>query len=366
MIVQDFHTLTGTDRAERLQARLAAAKRAFTTRNVDLACAVRMARGGRRPAAGDLVLAEVTSLGQHRRLENVHGRRGDLYVGDEIIVAFGNRYAPDQFEAYVPDDLGPCHLVAGGGVAGRVTSRHAGIKAPTGLNVIGALLGADGRPINLADFTAVRPEPHRPLRVIAVAGSSMNAGKTTTVAGLVHGLTRAGFKVGAAKLTGTGSGGDLWSMMDAGATVVADFTDAGHATTFGVGPDDLARITQGLIAHLARGGADIAVVEIADGLLQGETARLLLTGHARGWFDAVVFAAADAMGAAFGCDWLAARGIEPVALSGLLSASPLAAREAEMATGVAIAGLAELRDPVAAARIAFSSPGQTGSARAAA
>ncbi|OYU72124.1 MAG: hypothetical protein CFE32_24675, partial [Alphaproteobacteria bacterium PA3] len=73
MTVQEFDTLAGTDRAERLQTRIAAAKQAFTTRNVDLAFAVRMVRGGRRPAAGDIILAQVTSLGQHRRIENVHG-----------------------------------------------------------------------------------------------------------------------------------------------------------------------------------------------------------------------------------------------------------------------------------------------------
>jgi molybdopterin-guanine dinucleotide biosynthesis protein len=194
--------------------------------------------------------------------------------------------------------------------------------------------------------------------VIAVIGSSMNAGKTTTVSGLIHGLSRAGFRVGAAKLTGTGSGGDLWSMEDAGAAMVLDFTDAGHASTFGAAQDDLGRIAQRLLARLGAAKMDIAVVEIADGLLQEETAALALTGHSAGWFDGFVFAAADAMGAAFGSDWLAKRGIAPLAMSGLLSASPLAMREAEMATGIEVVGLAALRDPVEAARIAFSVPGQ--------
>ena len=52
-----------------------------------------------------------------------------------------------------------------------------------------------------------------------------------------------------------------------------------------------------LLARLGAAGMDIAVVEIADGLLQRETAALALTGHARGWFDGFLFAAADAMGA---------------------------------------------------------------------
>jgi hypothetical protein len=315
MSVHDFDSLTGTARSDRLQARLAAAKRAFTTRNVDLAQAARMVRSGRRPEAGDLILASVTQLGQHRRIENIHGRRGDLYVGDTIIVAYGNRYAPDQFEAYVPEDLGPCHLVAGGGVAARTTCRHAGMKPATQIDVIGALVQADGRALNLADFALARPSQARPARVIAVVGSSMNAGKTTTVAGIVHGLTRAGFRVGAAKLTGTGSGGDLWSMRDAGAALAVDFTDAGHASTFGVAPGALGRITQSLLGQLDSAGMDIAVVEIADGLLQSETAALVEMGHAKGWFDGVVFAAADAMGAAFGCGWLAERGIVPLAVS---------------------------------------------------
>ncbi|MFN3864905.1 MAG: molybdopterin-guanine dinucleotide biosynthesis protein B, partial [Erythrobacter sp.] len=298
MYIHDIVSTVGADRQARLQARLAAAKRAFTTRNVDLAAAVRMVRAGRRPQAGDVILARVTQLGQHRRIENVHGRRGALYIGDEIIVAYGNRYAPDQFEAYVPEDFGPCHLVAGGGVAARVTARHAAIKPATQIEVIGVLVEADGRALNLARFATASPARLQPARVIAVVGSSMNAGKTTTVAGLVHGLTRAGFRVGAAKLTGTGSGGDLWSMRDAGAVLAVDFTDAGHASTFGVAEEELGRITQALLARLADVEADIAVVEIADGLLQQETARLVERGHRSGWFDGFVFAAGDAMGAA--------------------------------------------------------------------
>jgi len=348
--------LTAPTSIARLQTRLAAAKRAFTTRNVDLAAATRIVRSGRRPAAGDLILARVARLGQHCRIENVYGRRGNLYLGDEIIVAYGNRYAPDQFEAYVPDDLGPCQLVAGGGVAARVTCRHAGIRPATEIEVIGVLIKADGGALNLADFAVAVPSRARPARVIAVIGSSMNAGKTTTVAGLVHGLTRAGFRVGAAKLTGTGSGGDLWSMRDAGAALAVDFTDAGHASTFGVELDALGRVTQALLARLAEAEVDVAVVEIADGLLQSETAALVELGKARGWFDGFVFAAGDAMGAAFGCGWLAQRGIAALAVSGVVSASPLASREAEAATGAPIATLEQLRDPVAAAQIIFSEP----------
>lgn len=350
------------DRLNRVQTRLARAKRAFTTRNVDLTKAVQLTRTGYIPKAGDVILARVTALGQHRRIENIHGRRGNLYVGDEIIVAFGNRYAPDQFEAYVPKDLGPCELVAGGGVAARVTAKHASKKRATAIEVIGLLQTATGEPLNLADGSIVPAGTARPPLVIAVVGSSMNAGKTTTVAGIVHGLGKAGFRVGAAKITGTGSGCDLWSIRDAGAVVAFDFTDAGYASTFGVAPEQIGQVTTSLLAKLAAENVDIAIVEIADGLLQKETASLVEMGHSEGWFDGFVFAAADAMGAAFGCRWLKQRNITPLAISGLLSASPLASREAESATGLSIATLAQLEDPVAVSRIAFSAR-RTGTSR---
>lgn len=354
MTIQAISAIINPSRAERLRLRLCQAKRAFTTRHVEFALADRLVRTGAVPKPGDVVLARVKAVGQHARIENVHGRRGDLYVGDEIIVAYGNRYAPDQFEARVPTDLEDCDLVAGGGVASRMIRKHASMKNPTKIEVLGLLARADGRILNLADFaTCVPGAAQRPQLVIAVVGSSMNAGKTTTAAGLVHGLTKAGFRVGAAKITGTGSGGDLWTMRDAGAIDALDFTDAGHASTFGVAIERLADIATGLIAQLGAAGADIAVVEIADGLLQGETAALVELAQAKGWFDGIVFAAADAMGAAFGAAWLAQRGITPLAISGLVSASPLAAQEAATASGLPVATLGDVRDPVAVTKIVF-------------
>ena len=74
------------------------------------------------PRAGDVVLARVLELGQHVRIERPDSRKASLFEGDEILVAYGNRYAPDQFEAEVPADLGPAHMVAAGGAAGRVAA----------------------------------------------------------------------------------------------------------------------------------------------------------------------------------------------------------------------------------------------------
>jgi hypothetical protein len=355
MFADTVSRIPETDRADRLAKRLAGARRAFTTRHVDVSAASRLIRNGVRPRAGDVVLARIDTIGQHGRLENIHGRRGTLYPGDEILVAFGNRYAPDQFEAFVPEQLGPCDLVAGGGVASQMTVKHADMKAPTRINTIGLLAREDGGILNLGDFAAAEAvDGPRPAITIAVVGSSMNAGKTTTAAGLVRGLTLAGFRVGAAKITGTGSGGDLWTMLDAGAAVACDFSDAGHASTFCLKADQLEQVANRLMTRLGTEGIDIAIVEIADGLLQPETAAIINIATQKGWFDGFVFAAADAMGAAFGVDWLARMGV---------AASPLAAREAAAVTGCNVATLSDLRDPVEATKLVFA---ERGAVRAAA
>ncbi|MDQ3717176.1 MAG: DUF1611 domain-containing protein, partial [Actinomycetota bacterium] len=86
--------------------RLANAKAAYTVRRVDLSGDLMLWSGpGIRPKAGDLVLAEVITIGQHKGLELASSRKATLYCGDEVLVAYGGRYAPDQFEAEVPDDL---------------------------------------------------------------------------------------------------------------------------------------------------------------------------------------------------------------------------------------------------------------------
>lgn len=334
--------------------RVADARQAFSTRNVTLSDAVRVKRRGVRPVAGDVILAEVVRIGQHARIENLAGRRGELYVGDEVIVAYGNRYAPDQFEAFVPETLGPCHLAAGGGIAADVAVRHGKMKAPTELRPIGLLARADGSVLNLADYGLAPARQDAPLPLaVAVLGSSMNSGKTTSAAGIIHGLSRAGLRVGAAKLTGTGSGGDLWAMRDAGARRVVDFSDAGHASTFLLSADAVIAQARTLLASFDPADFDIVIVEIADGLLQRETAMLLEAARDAQWFRSVVFAAGDAMSASYGTNLLAKVGLPACAVTGVISASPLASREAEANTGLPTLTLPMLRDPVAITKMLF-------------
>lgn len=323
--------------------RLRAAKSAYSVRRVDLQDATGLLLAA-QPRSGDLVLARVVQLGQHQHLESGDGRRCRLWPGDEIVVAYGARYAPDQFEAVIPDDLSPCHLVAGGGIAARVVSRHAGMKSATHIEPIGLLANAAGV-INLNSAALGTPPSSRPAFTVAVVGSSMNAGKTTTAASLIVGLRRLGRRVGAAKITGTGSGGDRWLMADAGATPVLDFTDAGYATTAALPVQALEGILGLLSGHVASAGVECLVLEVADGLLQAETSALVQSRRFAKMVDAVIFAAPDAMSAIAGVDWLRRRHLPVAAVSGVVTASPLATREAAAAIDVPVLTLQQMNDP---------------------
>jgi dethiobiotin synthetase len=214
------------------------------------------------------------------------------------------------------------------------------------------LAKTDGGIFNLSQWRLdSRPIPNCLPPVLIVAGTSMNAGKTTAAASLIKGLQRSGKRVGAAKVTGTGAGGDYWQMIDAGAVAVVDFTDAGHASTYLLAPQEVEQIFLRLIGHLAQMDLDAIVVEVADGILQPETAELLASPVVSHYSRGIVFAAGDSMGAVSGVEWLQRRGLHVHAVSGALTASPLAVRETTGALGIPVIGKKALADPKHASAI---------------
>ena len=84
-----------------------------------------IASARRQPTQGDLVVARVDTLGQHNFLEDRHGRRVRLHAGNLVVGAYGNRYATDFYEGYVPASP-HTHLLTAGGVIGTVASSTAG------------------------------------------------------------------------------------------------------------------------------------------------------------------------------------------------------------------------------------------------
>ncbi|MEM7077104.1 MAG: molybdopterin-guanine dinucleotide biosynthesis protein MobB [Pseudomonadota bacterium] len=316
----------------------AEAKWAYITRNVwqdDVGGVAALAR--RRPAAGDLLLAQVDRVAQHTKLHLVSGRRSQLFPGDRLVVAYGHLQAPGVFEAQVPEDLRSCHLVASGGLAARVIAARSPRREPTLITPYGFLLDHKGEVLNLSHYglspaVAVGSKP-----VICVVGSAMQVGKTTVITALTRGLCAAGMGVAALKVTGTGAGDDPWDYADAGADMVLDATDAGLASTYQLSP---ARIESSLatLVATAEGDAqvDVILLELADGLLHENCLPLLTCATLKALQPRLIFAAGEVVSARTGIEILEAHGLRLAALSGLFTASPLGVAEIEEATGLPV------------------------------
>ncbi|MDY5153762.1 hypothetical protein SAMN05421878_10551 [Actinobaculum suis] len=310
---------------------------------------------GVTPQAGDFVLARVTTIGQHKRLESQTSRRRHLFEGDEIIVAYGNRYAPDQFLAEVPRNLNYTNLVAAGGMAGRVIEKHANIQPATVIEPLGLICDSEGvlsmsrladhqiRPWQQAqnEYAQLKNRPH----ITVVFGSSMNSGKSTTLGCLVNGISAAGLTVNAGKATGTGAGNDAGLFRDAGANRVVDFTDFGLSSTFTLSMEDVKNVLFSMVASLCEDSPDVVLIEIADGIYQGETAALMRDPDFGELVDSVVFACGEALSAAAGVGLIRDAKLPLKAVSGRLTSSPLITQEAVEVVDVPIIPTFDLCKP---------------------
>ena len=297
----------------------------------------------RVPKVGDVMLARLDKIGKNATLELANGRRCSLHEGDLLAVVFGNRYATLQFEGYARSNGPCCDLLSMGGLCGLVESKHAKAAEPSKLSLLGAIGDANGRPLNLREFALTNVDSVVQPRVVVVCGTSMDAGKTHTAMSIIKGLHKEGYTVAGIKLTGTATGKDTWNMLDAGACVALDFVDGGFPSTYLSTLDELLSLYDLLILRAGAAGASWVVMEIADGLLQRETSALLQHPGFVASVNAWVFAASDPLGAAGGVSVLRGWGIEPLAISGMVSMSPLAMKETEAATQLTCLSASELQ-----------------------
>lgn len=326
-------------------AALSRAHWTFTTRRVARHDAVGLSDAFAAAQPGDLVLCEITEIGQHRRLQLTSKRYKKSYVGDLFVACVADRYAPDQYEgrAEITNRVG--HLLAGGGVVGTLEQAHERMAPPTKVRPLGLLVDASGDAINVSRYGLAKRAIPGQVTVLGVFGASMNAGKTTAAVSLAHGLSRAGYAVAGAKVTGTGSFGDFLAFEDTDIATF-DFTDAGLASTYRMPLSRIEDSFETLVGHAAAGGAEVVVVEVADGVFQKETAAILRASKIKDRLDGILFAAPDALGSVGGVHALDGYGLRPFAVSGMVTRSPLAVREAFAETGVPHMTQEQLCDPV--------------------
>jgi len=304
------------------------------------------------PKAGDIAIFKVTAMGKHTSIQGINGNNTYIFVGDYIMGAFGNRYASDQFEGYVPEAYhSEYHILGKGGAIGILISMHAKLqsKGTTNLRLIGYACDESGNVINSKylrlQASNLNTAP-RLYKMILSLGSSMDSGKTTTAGYLCRGLRAAKKKVGYIKLTGTVYTKDRHFVRDCGAKVALDFSDFGFPSTYMCDMDELMHLHYRLLDLLeSKMSPEYVVIEIADGILQRETEMLLKHPAFMQQIDHIIFSAADSMGILSGVNLLEKMNARPFAVSGLFTTAPLLIDEVRKRIEQPIMTLATLANP---------------------
>jgi hypothetical protein len=303
-----------------------------------------------KPVDGDVAIFEVVKIGKHKTLQNNVKRNATIIPGDYFMAAFGSRYATAQFEGYLPESIdGELHILGAGGTVGTIKSMHYNYIdiGPTTLKCIGMAVDSNNFVINTKAIHRHKMLPFRgaaasATKVILSLGSSMDSGKTTSAAYLVHGLKEAGCRVAFIKLTGTVYTKDCDLAADLGADMTADFSDFGFPSTYLCSEEELLNLYESLLVKVMKCEPDYVVMEIADGLYERETKMLLKNNDFKNSVEAVLFSAADSLAAINGVQVLHSWGIHPFAISGLLTASPLLVKEVQENTDITILNIEQL------------------------
>ncbi len=309
----------------------------------------RLLPNNRNPQRNDVMAGRIVKTGRHSSVELSTGRKAELYPGDILVGAFGNRYATAQYEGRVPERRDFYHMLSQGAVFGEVMSASYSMSDPTIIEPLGYLSNPDGTVLNLAQHGLSMVQGASRIPTLLVIGASMDAGKTTTAANLVHGLSLAGWRVNAGKLTGTGCAKDIHKMLDAGAGRVLDFTHCGFCSTAEATDEELLSISSTLISHLSQGEPDMLVLEIADGIIQKETQRLIRMLVAEKIVDGAMLAIHDVLAATSGADIVQNKFRLPLlGISGAVTQSPLSMAELRSVIDIPVYDMPSLADPVIA------------------
>jgi hypothetical protein len=321
-----------------------------------------------RPRPGDVALVRVDRIGHHHLLETGSDRRLRVYKGDRLMCVFGDRYATDVYEGRV-HDVAKLHLLTGSGLVGTVVARHRDIGHPTALSFLGYLADRNGEKINLkARLFRSAPLTPQPTDVILVVGTGMSTGKTTVTRKVLQALAARGVRAGGCKLTGTASPRDLCEYRATGAVHATDFSDYGFPSTYGATVAELVRLFECMVAACAEKGARIVVMEIADGILQRETAMVLECRELRSRIRGLLLAAGCSSSALFAADSLEKSGLPVWAVSGLITNAPLFVKEFAGRSSIPVASSRTGADRLAKMilkRIALESPEEVQCAAAA-
>jgi hypothetical protein len=210
---------------------------------------------------GDYVITEVT--GERSDLYAVETCRGDMVpvrIGDRVIGALGHRAATlEGVGSYVDVIRGEMHALTAAGLLGRFTSYSIQLPNPLALRYRGHIV-RDGKKVTMKHFAMNLDEGEFKVPTILIIGTSMSAGKTVTGRRVCEILSKNGFDVTGAKLTGAGRYRDIVSFGRLGASTIFDFVDAGLPSTV-VPEKEFRAAIRPLLSHIDHIKPDYLVAE---------------------------------------------------------------------------------------------------------
>jgi hypothetical protein len=295
--------------------------------NVGLAHELEITTECEARAGNVVVVRTLTDNATYNTLELVTGRMAKINPGDVIAGVLGYRRALRGFVGDVPASVkvgDRLHLLNLGGLIGQCLGHHHSLNNAIEVEVIGMPV-RDGHILNIAEnAVAMRDTMDVTSPLVLVAGTCMNSGKTYAATEIIKHLTRAGYRVAAAKLAGVACLRDTLNMEDHGAIKTMSFLDCGLPST--VGLEDLSPVAKGVISKLAESDPDCIVIELGDGLLGGYGVDTIFSDdEIMRATAALVFCANDFVGAWGGRELLAARGMKIDVVSGPVTDSAMGA-----------------------------------------
>lgn len=266
----------------------------------------------------------------YNEIENLSGRLIRLHAGEILAGTLGHRDALHGYSGRVPEKISVgdrLQVLNMGGVIGECTSANPQVGMPFDFEVLGSILvfpqfeSRQGEPAHVAQHGALQApvggeiQFSRDIPVVFVAGTCMQAGKTSACARIIRGLKNSGLTVGACKLTGVSLLRDTLEMEDYGADTAHSFIDAGVVTT-----DSTSAVpTAHLLFHtLIEEGVDVIVAELGDGILGTYGVKEILADtKLMQMANTFVLCANDPVGAWGGVELLKERfGLRPQIISG--------------------------------------------------
>jgi hypothetical protein len=214
-------------------------------------------------ATGDYVVGRVLDASGIHTVELPNGRMMEAMEGDLVVGAFGARAA--TLEAVgdwtaIEGERFDCLTPAG--LFGKLTSRSPFLGNLMALGYVGHVRRDGQKQTMRGAVSAGTDVPRATLTapVILITGTSMSSGKTMSGRLVTSLLSRLGYRVVGAKLTGAARYRDVLSYGDAGAVKVLDFVDVGLPSTVD-DPVHFAGCLEELVSMLAAETPDVVVAE---------------------------------------------------------------------------------------------------------